>query len=389
MTNISIGLYEGVRIMCQSCQGAIPREKLGFSPEDVLDFTHSKYQKELLRFKQPHFAFWEVTHSCNLRCTHCGLDAGKPRNDELNTDGALALIDNISESDTKILMILGGEPLLRKDFLEIAEYAIPRFELAVCTNGTLIDKEYAKNLKDVGIWVMGVSLEGATAKTNDSIRGDGSFKKAIKGIENCMGAGLQVCVMHTVSKANIHELPDLLKLTNDLEINCFEVNDFLPFGRGENISDQTLTKEQRKWMCEYLAERRFKSEPPVASLPDDPFWFIAHNEEFIENCVDPYSDAMVIGDVGGILSYGIKPNGKVIPFSTLRIEIGDLREKPFGEIWRNSEIIEKLKHRENLKGKCGRCEYKFVCGGNRGVAHYYSGDMMEEDPRCWHEPSLN
>ncbi|MBI4619105.1 MAG: radical SAM protein [Desulfobacterales bacterium] len=375
--------------MCQSCQSVAPKKKLEFSPEDILDFTHSKYQKELLRFREPHFAFWEITHSCNLRCSHCGLAAGKPKSDELNTEGALALIDNISESDTRVLMILGGEPLLRKDFLEIAEYAGRRFELAVCTNGVLIDMEYAKNLKEAGIWVMGVSLEGATAKTHDSMRGAGTFEKAVKGIKNCLEAGLQVCVMHTVSRANIHELPDLLKLTQDFEINCFEAMDFLPFGRGENISDQTLTKEQRKWMCEYLSERRFRAESPVASLPDDPFWSITYNEEFMENCFDPYSDVMVIGDAGGILNYGIKPNGKVIPFPTLRIEIGDLREKPFREIWRNSERIEKLRKREALQGKCGRCEYKFVCGGNRGVAYYYSGDMMAEDPRCWYEPSLS
>jgi len=375
--------------MCQSCQATMPAKKLEFTPDDILDFTHSKYQKELLRFKEPHFAFWEITHSCNLRCNHCGLAAGKPKNDELDTDGALALIDNISDSDTRILMLLGGEPLLRKDFLKIAEYAGKRFELAVCTNGVLIDKEYAKNLKEVGIWVMGISLEGATAKTNDSIRGEGSFERAVKGIENCMEAGLQVCIMHTVSRANIHELPDILKLTQDFDINCLEVNDFLPFGRGENISHQTLTKEQRKWMCEYLAERRFKSEPPVTSLPDDPFWFITYNEKFMENCFDPYSDAMIIGDLGGILSYGIKPNGKVMPFPTLRVNIGDLREKSLKEIWKNSDTISTLRGRENLKGKCGRCEYKFVCGGNRGVAYYYSGDMMAEDPRCWYEPSIH
>jgi len=374
--------------MCQSCQSEIPRKKLDFSPEDILDFTHSKYQMELLRFKEPHFAFWEITHSCNFRCEHCGIAAGKPKDDELDTKGALALIDNISESDTRVLMILGGEPLLRKDFLEIAEYAGKRFELAVCTNGTLIDKEYAKNLKDAGVWVMGISLEGATAKTNDSVRGEGTFTKAMEGIENCLEAGLQVCIMHTVSRANIHELQDILKLTQELGINCFEVNDFLPFGRGEKISDQMLTKEQRKWLCEYLAEKRFKCESPVVSMPDDPFWFLTYNEDFMENCFDPYNNATIIGDVGGILSYGIKPNGKVMPFPTLRIEIGDLREKPLGEIWRNSETIERLKEREALKGKCGRCEYKFVCGGNRGVAHYYFADMMAEDPRCWYEPSL-
>ncbi|MDY6853810.1 MAG: radical SAM protein [Thermodesulfobacteriota bacterium] len=375
--------------MCQSCQQTVPRKKLEFSPEDILDFTHSKYHKEILRFTEPHFAFWELTHSCNLQCSHCGLAAGKSKSDELDTKGALTILENISESDTRFLMLLGGEPLMRKDFVEIAGFASERFEVGVCTNGVLIDKRYAKDMKDAGIWLVGISLDGATKETHDSIRGKGTYEKTLKGIENSLDAGLQVCIMHTVSQKNIHELPGILELVNDFNIHCFEVNDFLPFGRGENISAQTLTKKQRRSMCEYLSARRWKALPPVASLPDDPFWFITYEEEYIENCFDPYTDAMIIGDTSGILCYGIKPNGKVVPFPTLRIDIGDLREEPFRGIWKNSDIIKKLKERENLKGRCGICEYKFICGGNRGVAYYYSGDMMAEDPRCWYEPTLN
>ena len=375
--------------MCESCQSTKQKERFDFSPEDILEFTQSKYQTELMRFKEPHFAYWEMTHSCNLRCGHCGLSAGNPKEDELGTDEALALIDNISESDTRYLILLGGEPLIKRDFIDIVGYASKRFHVSVCTNGTLIDKEYAERMRDAGIQMVLLSLDGATSKIHDSLRGDGAFKKAIKGMENAIDAGLQVCIMYSVSKKNIHELPDTMKLARDYDINCFQANDFLPFGRGENMSDQTLTKEQREHMCKYLADRRLNAEPPVASLPDDPFWFIKFDGELIESCFDPLSDFTVIGDSAGILSYGIKPNGKVIPFPTLRVNIGDLKEMSLREIWKNSETIRALRERENLKGKCGRCEYKFICGGNRGVAYYYSGDMMAEDPRCWYEPSLN
>ena len=374
--------------MCQSCQATGVREKLKLSPEDILDFTQSKYQGELMRFKEPHFAFWEITYACNLRCAHCGLAAGIPQNDELDSAEALAVLDNISESDTRYLLLLGGEPLIRKDFIEIAEYASRRFHVSVCTNGILIDKEYAKRIKDTGIQVLLLSLDGATSKTHDTLRGDGAFNKAIQGLENALDAGLHVCIAYAVTKKNLHELPSTLKLAKDYNIDCFQANDFLPFGRGENMSDQALSKEQRESMCRYLAERRLRAEPPVTSLPDDPFWFIQFEGELMQNCFDPLSDYAVIGDTTGILSYGIKPNGKVIPFPTLRVNIGDLREESLREIWKNSDIINTLRERDNLKGKCGRCEYKFVCGGNRGVAYYYFGDMMAEDPRCWYEPSL-
>ena len=375
--------------MCQSCQATGPGERLTLSPEDILDFTQSKYQGELMRFKEPHFGFWEMTYSCNLRCGHCGLAAGTPRSDELDSAEALAILDNISESDTRYLLLLGGEPLIRKDFIDIAEYASRRFHVSVCTNGILIDRVYAEKMKDAGVQMVLLSLDGATAKTHDSLRGDGAFEKAIQGLENALDAGLHVCIMYAVSKKNLHELPETLKLAQDYDINCFQANDFLPFGRGENISDQALSKEQRESMCKYLAERRLRAESPVASLPDDPFWFIQFEGELMENCFDPLSDFTVIGDTAGILCYGIKPNGKVIPFPTLRIDIGDLRDESLRQIWNNSEVIHTLRERENLRGKCGRCEYKFVCGGNRGVAYHYSGDIMAEDPRCWYEPSLH
>ncbi len=364
------------------------KPRLDFSPQDILDFTRYKYQKELRNIKGPQFVLWEVTHACNLRCRHCGIAAGRPGDDELNTEQAINVLDNISKSGISALMLLGGEPLVRKDIVELLSYASRQFQTLVCTNGVLLSKEYARRLRDAGQDIcIAISLDGASPQSHDFIRGEGNFAKAMEGIKNCLEVGLQVSVMATISQANLAELPDMIKLAQDLGVSPFSVKEFIPCGRGERISQLALTTEQRKEMSEYLAERC--QEPfPCIYFPDDPYCFLALDEEFQQSCFDLYDPEMVIGDASGISLCAVKPNGEVMPHPGIRIVIGDLKQQSLGEIWQSSSLLKQLRNRDNLGGKCGRCEYKFLCGGSRAVAYQFCGDVMAEDPRCWHEPSL-
>ena len=378
------------------------------SPEDILNSTRFKYSRVVREIREPQFAFWEITHACNLRCAHCGVAAGIPGEDELSTGETFALLDNISESGTDFIMLLGGEPLVREDILEIVAYASKRFCVLMCTNGTLLDREYTRRLQEAGVWYMGISLDGASARTHDSVRGEGSYERTLTGIRNCVDAGFPVCLMATISKLNISELPDMLKLGSDLRASDFAVRDFIPCGRGGRITHLALSKEERRLMCEYLAARRaetgplmmdsalndtrrsgFTAELPMnINLPDEPYWFITLSKEYQERRFDIYDEETCIGDVSGIISYGIKPNGDVVPYPGIEVPIGDLKAQSFSEIWADSDVLKQLRNRRNLGGKCGRCEYKYVCGGSRAASFQLRGDMMAEDPRCWYEPML-
>jgi radical SAM protein with 4Fe4S-binding SPASM domain len=179
----------------------------------------------------------------------------------------------------------------------------------------------------------------------------------------------------------------MINLALDLGVTIFSVTEFLPCGRGKNIAHLALSKDQRREMYQYLIERRRQPAPCIYIL-NDPYYFLSLEKEFQQRCFNPLAPEMVIGDLAGILYCGVKPNGKVMPHPGVRITIGDLREQELKQIWEDSEILKQLRDRKNLRGKCGRCEYKFVCGGSRAAAYQASKDMMAEDPRCWYEPLL-
>ncbi|MHC1566519.1 MAG: radical SAM protein [Candidatus Syntropharchaeia archaeon] len=354
-----------------------------FAPEDILDFTQDKYNRIVRRISKPVFATFEITNACNLRCAHCGINSGVSLKDELNTEDACRMIDQLCDAGTKFLMFIGGEPLFRKDFLEIAEYASIFLSVGINTNGILLNKEYARKLKDIGIYNVKVSFDG---KSHDALRGKGSYKKALDAIKACLDVGIPyVQIEATISRMNFDELPEMIEMAKDLGVHVFEANEFLPIGRGKNFPDLVLTKEQRKRMYEYLYEKKEEIDTPII-LSEPPYKFLCFNEQLKEMCFDPFSEEKSIGCGAGIISMGISANGKVMPCPVLRIEVGDLRKTDLRVIWEESEVLRKLRERKLLHGKCGRCEFKFVCGGCRGVAYAETGDFLGEDPRCWYEP---
>ena len=352
-----------------------------FLAEDISDFTSYKYMVWARKYSRPVSATWEITNACNLSCKYCGLDSGRPLEDELSIEEACELIDNISEAGTASLMILGGEPTVRRDLPYIVEYASLFMSTGINTNGILLDKDYARRLEGAGLHEVKVSIDGP--QTHDLTRGEGSYGKALAAIGACKDAGISSVVIETtVSQLNYGELPDIVELASELD-TALVVNEFIPFGRAQGMPGLALSREQRKGMQRYLLDLQKQG----GKISFENRYIISEDRDLMEMCVSPLSREANVGCCAGIFAYGIRPNGKVLPCPCLRIEVGDLRNERLSEIWVNSDVLRILRNRD-LGGKCGRCEYRFICGGCRGRTYVATGDFMAEDPWCWYEPQL-
>ncbi|MDO8473123.1 MAG: radical SAM protein [Dehalococcoidia bacterium] len=360
-----------------------------FDPEDIHDFTQAKFERNIPRFARgPVDVTWEVTNACNLRCRQCFLpDAGRPMPDELTLEEGYRLLDNLAEAGVKSLLFSGGEPLSRPDLEELATYASGRMKVWLQTNGWLLE-EKAESLKKLGFEQVQVSLDGAVAETHDWFRGKGSFDRAVRGIRRCVELGFpSVGIAATISRRNIDEVPRMVDQALDMGVRAFETLSFMPSGRGATMSDMVLSTEQRSGLYRFLAEKQQQLESRMVVGSEEPFMYIK-SKKLLDACAHPTSKAVGIGCGAGLLGCAVKPNGKVFPCVGVPVEIGDLRIERLKDVWRDSAVLKKLRNRREVKGKCGRCEYKFVCSGCRGAAYVATGDIMGGDPTCWHEPRL-
>jgi len=349
---------------------------------DFLEVTKKKFWQQI-EGSAPIFATFQLTHACNLYCKYCGGDYRDPLPDELTPEETQALIENLKRAGLRYLSLGGGEPTLRKDLVEIVSLASSGMGVGMVTNGLLLTYELASRLRDAGLSVIDISLDGATAESNDSRRGRGSFERGIQAIENSKKAGIPVIDLQTtISQLNYAELPQLIRLAMDLGISIV-VNEFVPFGRAQARKDLLLSKEQRQAMQRFLLEQQriFGRQ----QIKFDGYYIISEDERAKQRWADPLRKDLSVGDPFGIYGFNISPNGKLIP--TVGLEIADLRRQELREVWRESEILWALRDRERLKGKCGRCEYRYVCGGDRRRTHALTGDLLAEDPLCWYEPS--
>jgi len=352
-----------------------------FDVEDILDFTHHKFRKWVRR-SVPFSAAWEVTNACNLRCKYCGLSSGEALSNELSLEEAFDVIEDISQAGTQSLMLLGGEPLVRSDIFEIISYASLFMSVGINTNGLLLDEELAKKLKAAGVSQVKVSLDGP--KSHDVMRGAGTYEKALRALKACRNAGIFAIIEMTVSRLNYNEVPTVVDLAMGLGA-AVVVNEFIPFGRGERYPELMLNKDERRRMQEFLLEKKRTYGEWRVAFEDR--YIISEDVALLKMIADPFCSAVNVGCNAGIFAYGITPDGKVLPCPTLRLVVGDLRERSLKDIWEDSETLKKLRSRE-LKGKCGRCELRYVCGGCRGRTYAFTGDILAEDPLCWYEPSL-
>lgn len=336
----------------------------------------------------PVLVSFAVTRRCNLKCPHCYSEALEtPHPSELNTEEALELISDIAGLGVRMIIFDGGEPTLREDLPRLVRHAADEgLAPLLGTNGMsdTLSKSYLQELKDAGLKVIAVSLDGANPKTHDAFRGlEGAWEKTLEGIRNINEIGIPFQVGTVVHKKNADEFPAIVDLAKRLGANAVEVFDFVEAGRGAEHGELELSFEERRDLIRYIIRRQLEEEDlyfRVIAVPE--FW-----PEVERSVKDDLSLLRFVRTCcgAGIRYATILYDGTVFPCMLLPIPLGNIREKTFSKIWSENETLKALRNSENLKGKCGRCRYKDICRGARCRAYAKTGDMMMEDPACWLE----
>ena len=334
----------------------------------------------------PHVVAWNLTKRCNLECAHCYIAAGphEAAAGELDTAACLDVVDQLLAVNPAPLLILsGGEPLLRRDLTEIAQYASANgATVVVGTNGTLLTDERITGLKNAGVSGVAVSVDSLRPTYHDNFRhGRGALEDVQAALARLTAARLDFVIQTTVTKGNRGELERLVAWSAEQGAVAFNCYFLVPTGRGERLTDLTpadteaVLGDLARWQREYRGRMmvRAKCAPHFMrhvyqTDPDSPIL----NYETRCPCGTQYCR--------------ITPDGKLTPCPYLPEVAGDLRTQSFAEIWRSSRLFRQLRE-GTLGGKCGACEYRAVCGGCRARAFALAGDVLAADPSCAYEPT--
>ncbi len=340
---------------------------------------------------------WNVTLRCNLKCSHCYINAKETKlPDELSTDAAKMLIHQITEVSRPLLILSGGEPLLREDIYEIIRYGADRgLRMGMGSNGMLINDEVTRRLEDAGMGTVAISLDSSIPERHDEFRGvKGCWEHAVDAIKALKKSRIQVQVNSTVTPQSYDEVDDIMSLVEDLGVENFHLFFLVPTGRGTDIED--VTPRMYEDMIKSTLAKTTKCKLNVKPSCAPQFMRVAR-----EQGVD--MSRWVRGCMAGLYYCRIYPSGEVTPCPYMPLNLGNIRERSFRDIWFNSEVLKALRDFEQLKGKCGVCEYRDICGGCRARAYGVSTDLMDfcgalheptesqgdylaEDPWCIYQP---
>lgn len=345
---------------------------------------------------KPRLIACEVTRRCNLACLHCRASAqSEPPSDELTGEEWMGLIDEIVSLSKPILILTGGEPTLRRDIYEIAQYATNKgLRVVLGSNGININKESVKRMKKAGIRRLSISLDGATPKTHDSFRGvEGAFNKAVRGAKEAKEAGLDFQINTTISRLNLEEVSGILDLADQLGAVAYHPFLLVPTGRASQLRAQEIPAQKYEEILGWFAKVKEETALSIKVTCAPHYYRILHQRAREEGKAVPTAthgfSAFTRGCLGGTAFCFISSTGDVQPCGYLELECGNIREKSFSQIWRDSEVFNNLRNIDRYQGKCGRCEFKRICGGCRARAYSVSGNYMAEEPYCVYEPAIH
>ncbi len=362
--------------------------KSGRLPSHLLQFSEDK---------KP-VVVWNVTARCNLSCTHCYAATHGPV-EELDTEAALAVIDDLAAFGAPVLLFSGGEPLTRPDILQLARHAAARgLRVVFSTNGTLIDARLAAEFKSIGLSYAGISLDGTEAIHDRFRRCPGAFQRSLAGIRYCRDAGVKVGLRVTMTKDNVADIPAIFDLMEAERIPRICLYHLVYCGRGAEIASHDLDPAQRRATLDLIVERTARLHArgfPVEVLTvdnhcDGPYLYLRMLREKNPRAEDVMKLLRMNG--GNSTGHGlacISWDGTVYPDQFWRNKpVGNVREKPFSEIWGKPApgsllalLREKKKH---VTGRCAACRFLDVCGGNfRARAEAATGDLWGVDPACY------
>ncbi len=336
---------------------------------------------------------WEVTRRCNLSCVHCRAAAeNHVYHNELDTKACFHLLDDIKQVGEPIIILTGGEPLLREDIFDIAAHGTKiGLKMVMAPNGTLITEEKAVRMKESGIKRISISLDGSTKQSHDLFRGvAGAFDGAMNGIEKAKKAGIPFQINTTITKTNLKEIPAILTLAQDLGAIAHHIFLLVPTGRGKYIVDQAIDAVEYENTLNWFYDQRKKTKLQLKATCAPHYYRILRQRAKQDNEKVNFKtfglDAVTRGCLAGTGFCFISHTGRIQTCGFLDVKCGDVTETSFKDVWENSPVFKKLRDFNNLQGKCGICEYKQVCGGCRARAFEATGNYLAEEPLCTYQP---
>ncbi len=323
---------------------------------------------------------WHITNYCNLRCRHCYQEIFSLAND-LDWVGLRQVADNLLRSlreneQMASINLTGGEPLLKPELWPLLDYLASQpevTELGLITNGLLLNKELALKLSAIPkLKQIKVSLDGPDPMTNDFLRGAGVFQRVVNNLENWgLAKSLVIYIMFTIIQRNFRTIPSMVKLAQKLKVQGLILERFIPWGRGKEIITEVLLKDQWREFQQILSSLVSLAEPDIPAIYQA-FQINFQNQEPIL-----LGAPCVLGTEG----FCLMPDGQVYPCRRFPVPIGQLRHESLNQIWYNSPLLQDLRRKENLQGKCRTCSLK-ECHGCRSLALALTGNYFAEDPHC-------
>jgi radical SAM protein with 4Fe4S-binding SPASM domain len=374
-------------------------------------------------YPPPRLVFWETTAGCNLACIHCRrmTVADKLLPQDLTTAESFELIDQIAAFARPIFVLSGGEPLFRPDIFDIARHASDAgLIVAMATNGTLIDRNVAQEIKNAGIRRVSISFDGADGPTHDIFRGKGAFDKSLAGMEHLRAVSVPYQINTTVARHNAHQMPDTLALAKGLDAAALHLFLLVPVGCGVEIApDQQITAGEYESILSWMYDAEMEGGIELKATCAPHYFRIVRQRQAEERRMgiirerpqsmhrqrnaggnghpggrhggdngDSAMSAMTKGCLAGTGVCFVSHRGEIFPCGYLPVEAGNIRQQPFREIWEQSPLFAELRDPHLLGGKCGLCEFKKVCGGCRARAYGMTAEYLGEEPFCTYEPRV-
>ncbi|MCA1031037.1 TIGR04053 family radical SAM/SPASM domain-containing protein [Bacillus timonensis] len=359
--------------------------------------------------KNPFIVIWELTRACELKCLHCRAEAQHHRDPrELSLEEGKKLIDEIYEMDNPLLVFTGGDPLMRPDVFDIAAYAIQKgVRVSMTPSATPnVTKEAIEKAKEVGLSRWAFSLDGPTAEIHDHFRGtSGSFDLTMNAIRYLHELEIPIQINTVISRYNVHALEEMANLVEELGCVLWSVFFLVPTGRGKDSDMISPVEHEQVFRWLYKLSKRVKFD--IKTTAAQHYRRVVIQQKLVEakansNDKIKYEDALMQGKTGQFDGLGRAPQGvndgngfvfishigDVYPSGLLPIKAGNVKVQGLASIYRDSPIFKSLRNPDGYKGKCGVCEYRFVCGGSRSRAYAMTGDYLESEPFCVYVPKV-
>ncbi|XHH10281.1 MAG: radical SAM protein [Candidatus Bathyarchaeia archaeon] len=333
----------------------------------------------------PRVIAWESTRACNYACQHCRATAQKQADpDQLTTKEAFEMVDQIAVFCKPVFIISGGDPLQRGDIFEVAKHASTQgLRVVMSPSGSNITSEIIKKMKTAGVKMISLSLDGASPEVHDGFRMvTGAFDLAMHNMKLARESQMPFRINSTITQHNRADLLNILKLAVEVEAVEWDVFMLVPTGRGK--IQMEITPEQYEETLQNVYQASLTSPIPikVTCAPQYSRIVAQHKKDKTENCRHAGGRGCMAGNGFCFISHV----GEVYGCGFLPIKAGSIRQQPFREIYQNASLFKELRNHDLLKGKCGQCNFKTICGGCRARAYSTLKDYLEAEPFCNYHP---